>query len=539
MSGWNYADVWEAIADTIPDAVAQVHGTRRSTWAEFDRRADGLASTLLDAGAQRDDKVAIYLRNVPEYLESFFGALKVGCVPVNTNYRYGADELAYLWANADAIAVVFHGEYMPIVERVRGRVPLVRAWIHVDDDTHPCPTWAVPYERAAAGAEVRVAAPWARTPDDLVFIYTGGTTGMPKGVMWRQCDLYAQANAGTPIDPEDQDLDHVRGRAGTATPALLPASPLMHGTGLTMGLAALRIGGTNVLLAGRSFDAVECLDTLERERCYGISIVGDAFAQPLLTALRAEPDRWDLGHVRLVASAGVMWSHPVKEGLLEFLPRATLSDGFASSEAFGMGGSQSRRGEVVSTAHFTLGDRARVIADDGRDVVPGSGEVGLVAVGGPQPLGYYKDDAKTARTFRVIDGERYSIPGDHAAVEADGSLRLLGRGSVCINTGGEKVFPEEVEEALKTHPAVRDAIVVGVADARFGEAITAIVEPVPDAHPDVLSAESLREHVKERLAHYKAPRHVLVVASTLRAPNGKADYPGWHQRATDAIVPRV
>lgn len=534
--GWNYADVWEAIAETIPDLTAQVWGERRTTWQQLDTRADGIALTLLEHGAARDDKVAIYLRNVPEYMEAFFAALKISCVPVNTNYRYGPDELLYLWTNADAIAVVFHGEYVPLVDKVRDRATSVRLWLHVDDGTHDCPSWAMPFDDAATASPLRVSATWDRSGDDLIFIYTGGTTGMPKGVMWRQRDLYEHSNSGTPIDPAEPDYDHVRGRAGKLTPALLPASPLMHGTGMTMGIAALRVGGTNVLLEGKSFDAVECLDVLEREQCFGISIVGDAFAKPMLRALQAEPTRWNLDHVQLVASAGVMWSQPVKEGLLEFLPNALLGDGFASSEAFGMGGSESRRGSVATTARFKLGERARVVTDDGRDVEPGSGEVGLVAVGGPQPLGYYKDPEKTARTFREIDGQRYSIPGDYATVEADGTLNLLGRGSVCINTGGEKVFPEEVEEALKTHPAVIDAIVVGVPDERFGEAITAVVELGDD---DVVSAgvsaEVLRAHVKEHLAAYKAPKHVLVVPSTRRAPNGKADYPGWRERAAAAI----
>jgi fatty-acyl-CoA synthase len=529
--GWNYADVWEAIAEAIPDHTAQVQGARRSSWQQLDERADGLALTLLEHDAERDDKVAIYLRNAPEYMETFFAALKISCVPVNTNYRYGPEELRYLWTNADAIAVVFQGEYTPLVDKVREQASNTRLWVHVDDGTHDCPTWAVPFEMAAAASPLRVAAPWERSGDDLIFIYTGGTTGMPKGVMWRQRDLYDHANSGTPIDPAEPDYDHVRARAGKLTPALLPASPLMHGTGMTMGIAALRVGGTNVLLEGHSFDAVECLDVLEREQCYGISIVGDAFAKPMLRALQAEPERWNLDHLQLVASAGVMWSQPVKEGLLEFMPNALLGDGFASSEAFGMGGSESRRGSVATTAKFKLGDKARVVTEGGRDVEPGSGEVGLVAVGGPQPIGYYKDPEKTARTFKVIDGERYSIPGDYATVEADGTLSLLGRGSVCINTGGEKVFPEEVEEALKTHPAVRDAIVVGIPDERFGEAITAVVEV-----SEAVAADVLRSYVKEQLASFKAPKHVLIVESTMRAPNGKADYPGWRERAVAQIT---
>jgi fatty-acyl-CoA synthase len=297
-------------------------------------------------------------------------------------------------------------------------------------------------------------------------------------------------------------------------------------------MAGLRVAGSVVLLESRSFDARECLDTITRERVFGVAIVGDAFARPMLDALTAEPDRWDLACVRLVASAGVMWSEPVKQGLLEHLPNASLSDGFASSEAFGMGGSvSSRKDGVRSTGQFTLGEGARVVDEDGRDVEPGSGVAGLVAVGGPQPLGYYKDPEKTAKTFRVIDGERYSIPGDWATVDADGTLRLLGRGSVCINTGGEKVFPEEVEEALKTHPAVRDVIVVGVPDERFGEAICAVAELGDGgAKPDELIA-----HVKARLASFKAPRHVLIVDSVGRAPNGKADYPRVRRDAARAL----
>jgi acyl-CoA synthetase (AMP-forming)/AMP-acid ligase II len=437
--------------------------------------------------------------------------------------------------------VVFHGSYTERVAAVRARVPEVLLWLHVDDGTEPCPQWAVPYEEAAASARdgERTRAPWGRSGDDLVFLYTGGTTGMPKGVMWRQADLYAHSNSGTPIDPVEVDLDHVRRRAAAGGHArsgvsLMPASPLMHGTGMTMGMAGLRVAGTVVLLESRSFDARECLEVIARERVYGIAIVGDAFARPMLDMLAASPDAYDLSCVRLVASAGVMWSEPVKQGLLEYLPNAQLSDGFASSEAFGMGGSVSSRKEGVrSTGRFTLGDDARVIDDDGNDVVPGSGVAGLVAVGGPQPLGYFNDPEKTAKTFRVIDGKRYSIPGDWATVDADGTLCLLGRGSVCINTGGEKVFPEEVEEALKTHDAVRDAIVVGVPDDRFIEAICAVVELRDGRSVD---PAALVAHVKQRLSGYKAPRHVLIVDTVGRAPNGKADYPRVRRDAVASLT---
>jgi Acyl-CoA synthetases (AMP-forming)/AMP-acid ligases II len=537
MSEWNYADVWETIAETIPDSVAQVQGSRRFTWGELDRRADGIAATLVAAGVAHGDKVAAYLFNAPEYLESFFAALKIGLVPVNTNYRYGSEELAYLWNDSDAVAVVFHGTFTERVGAVRSRVPKVRLWLHVDDGTEACPEWAVPYEQAAAAAGGRTPPLWGRTGDDLVFLYTGGTTGMPKGVMWRQADLYAHANAGTPIDPANSDLDHVRKRAARGGVALMPASPLMHGTGLTMGIAGLRVAGSVVLLEGRSFEARECLDVITRERVYGVAIVGDAFARPMLEVLDGAPEQWDLSCVRLVTSAGVMWSEPVKQGLLAHLPHAQLSDGFASSEAFGMGGSvSSRKDGVRSTGQFTLGDDARVIDERGRDVVPGSGEPGLVAVGGPQPLGYYNDPEKSAQTFRVIDGKRYSIPGDWATVDADGTLRLLGRGSVCINTGGEKVFPEEVEEALKTHPAVRDVIVVGVPDDRFVEAICAVVELADAGDEPAPEPLELIAHVKERLASFKAPRHVVIVASVGRSPNGKADYPRVRREAAAAVA---
>jgi acyl-CoA synthetase (AMP-forming)/AMP-acid ligase II len=542
-SEWNYADVWEAIAETIPESTAQVQGARRVTWGELDRRADGIASTLLDTGVAQGAKVAAYLFNAPEYLETFFGACKIGLVPVNTNYRYGPEELAYLWNDSDAVAVAFHGSFTARVAAVRPRTPAVRLWLHVDDGTDACPEWAVPYEQAAVSSATRTRAPWGRSGDDLIFLYTGGTTGMPKGVMWRHADMYAHSNSGTPIDPAEPDLDHVRARAtrgghARAGVALMPASPLMHGTGMTMGMAGLRVAGSVVLLEGRSFDARECLDVIVSERVFGIAIVGDAFARPMLDALQAAPDEWDLSCVRLVSSAGVMWSESVKEGLLEFLPNASLSDGFASSEAFGMGGSvSSRKDGVRTTGQFTLGDDARVIDENGRDVVAGSGVPGLVAVGGPQPLGYYKDPGKSAKTFKVIDGKRYSIPGDWATVDADGALRLLGRGSVCINTGGEKVFPEEVEEALKTHDAVRDVIVVGVPDDRFGEAICAVVELDTPTSRTAPEPAELIAHVKERLASFKAPRHVLIVPSVGRAPNGKADYPRVRREATAALTP--
>jgi acyl-CoA synthetase (AMP-forming)/AMP-acid ligase II len=295
----------------------------------------------------------------------------------------------------------------------------------------------------------------------------------------------------------------------------------MHGTGAFTAFTGLSVGGSVVLLPGRAFDPEEFLSAVAAERVNNTSIVGDAFAKPILRALDEAPGRWDISSLRVVISSGVMWSEPTKQGLLRHHPGMLLVDSFASSEALGMGRSISGSEGRAKTARFELGRNARVIAEDGRDVVPGSGEVGLLAVRGRNPVGYYKDPEKSAQTFRTIDGARYSIPGDNATVDADGTLRVLGRGSVCINTGGEKVFPEEVEEVVKLHPAVRDAIVVGIPDERFGEAICAVVEVGPDA---ILERDDLAALVKDRLASYKAPRHVLVVETIGRAANGKADY---------------
>ncbi len=524
MSGWNYADIWETIASQIPDAPAQIQGARRSNWREFDERANGVAHALLDAGAQEQDKVAQYLHNCPEYLESMYGAWKAGLVPVNTNYRYLDDELVYLWDNADAVAVVFHGCFAENVERIRARVPRVRTWLWVDDGSGPCPPWALPYEDAAVSHPGRVAASWGRDGDHLYMLYTGGTTGMPKGVMWRQDDHIRNviASGVSPRYREDPvDLDAVRELVTGPGMVSVPACPLMHGTGCMTQLIALTGGGCVVTLEGRSLDIEELFDTIERERANTTAIVGDAFAKPMLRALDAEPERWDLSSLFVIASSGVMFSEASKQGLIRHLPHLLIVDAFSSSEAVGMGQSISSAGAGATTARFKVGDYTKVFTEDLREVEPGSGEIGRVAVGGFQPVGYYKDPDKTAATFIEVDGARYSIPGDFATVEADGAISLLGRGSVCINTGGEKVFPEEVEEAIKTHDVVHDAVAVGVPDEKFGQAVTVVVELQPGS---TLDAAELIAHVKGLLAPYKAPKHVLTVATIGRAANGKVDY---------------
>ena len=334
--------------------------------------------------------------------------------------------------------------------------------------------------------------------------------------------LGAGGNAVVGVPPA-ASLDEISERLSPDTDGfvLLSACPLMHGTGQFSSLIAMNMGGCVVTLPSRHFDVDELLSEVERNAVNSVIIVGQAFAGPILETLDANPSRYDLSSVVMVSSSGVMWSHDNKEGLLRHLPQAALFDSFGSSEAVGMGASVSTAAGASQTARFQLGPACAVFTDDGRRVQPGSGERGLVAVSGFIPLGYYKDAAKTAQTFRTFEGQRWTVPGDWAEVNDDGTLALLGRGSVCINTGGEKVFPEEVEEALKQHPSVRDAVAVGLPDARFGETICAVVEATPGATPDL---HELSEHVKAHHAHYKAPRHLVLVDTIGRAPNGKVDY---------------
>ena len=521
-AGWNLAEIWEHNADRFPDAMAQRQADRSFTWAEFDRRADGVAATLLTSGAQHQDKVAHYLYNSIEYMESMFALYKAGLVPVNTNYRYTADELVYLWGNCDAVAVIFHGVFADRCAELRSRVPYVHTWIWVDDGSGPCPSWAIAYETCAASATGRVVPPWGRSPDDLYILYTGGTTGMPKGVMWRQDDLVGTLDGASknPL-PDLPGWDALDARFAKPGPRNLPAAPLMHGTGAFNAMWNLVLGGSIVTLTSRQFDPIELLDTVEANRINSISIVGDAFAKPILRALDADPKRWDITSLRVIFSSGVIWAADTKAGLLRHNERLIMVDSLGSSEAIGMASSTVTAESSSTTATFRAAPSTKVLTEDGREVVAGSGERGRVALRGRMPMGYYKDEAKTAATFVMHDGVRWSIPGDWAEVEADGTLKLYGRGSQCINTGGEKVYPEEVEEALKLHSSVADAAVVGVPDDRFGEAITALVEPYIGG---VIDEPVLIAHVRTTLAAFKAPKRVLVVASIGRAANGKLDY---------------
>lgn len=540
MTSWTFADVWEAIAAAQPDLPACIQGERVISWGQFDARSDALAAHLIAAGLGHQAKIAAYLYNGPEYLETYYAAFKGGFAPVNTNYRYGPEELIYLFDNADAEAIVFHAGFEETIDIIRARLPKVKAWIAVAEPGHDAPAWAEDYDRIVATAPAKrpVKASWGRSPDDLLLLYTGGTTGMPKGVMWRQDDLFnvigATGNAAMGIPPATS-ISEVVARIGApdhVRPMTLVACPQMHGTGQFSSFISLNVGGGVATLPSRKFDPIELWNEAERLKATNIVIVGLAFSTPMLEALEANPGRWDLSAVRAMSSSGSMWSQENKRGLLSHVKNAVIMDSFGSSEAVGMGVSASAPGAEIQTAAFMLGPNCAVFSEDGRRIQPGSGERGLVAVSGYLPMGYYKDPEKSEKTFKVIEGQRWSVPGDWAEVNADGTLKLLGRGSVCINTGGEKVFPEEVEEALKTHPHVRDAVVVGVPDARFGERICAVVEP--DGARDLTLSE-LAAHVRDHLAGYKAPRELVVVDSIGRAPNGKVDYKAIKEHALKTL----
>jgi acyl-CoA synthetase (AMP-forming)/AMP-acid ligase II len=535
---WNLADLFELVADTVPDRLALAHGVGgpTRTWRELDRRANALAHHLA-RGHRPGDKLALYAYNGPEFIEALVGALKARLVPVNVNYRYREDELAYLLDNADATVVVYDAEFADRVAKVRERLPTVREWIEVKSEGEGSGNaFAVAWEQVVGtGSDERLDI--RRDPGDLLFMYTGGTTGMPKGVMWEHRALYNSlgggGNAVLAERPSESVAEHQeRIRQEARAQRLLPACPLMHGTGLFTAINALGSGGAIVTLEARSLDAEELWSTVEARGATAAAIVGDAFAKPMLKALQESPGRWDLSRFFLIVSSGVMWSPPVKQALLEQIPHALLYDSFGSSEAVGFGAELTTRQSTISLGRFRIGPNCKVFTPDGREVEPGSGEPGFIARSGPIPLGYYKDEKKTAETFKTYQERRWSIPGDWCTVNADGTIVLHGRGSVCINTAGEKVYPEEVEEALKTHPAVADAVVVGVPDEKWGEAVTGVVRIEPGAR---VGEDELRAHVRERLAGYKTPKRVVFTEGSMRAPNGKADYKAARKRALEAF----
>ena len=535
---WNFGDIFDGLADIVPPLQpALVHGAQVTSWGQLVARTNNLARALIADGAQPGEKVALYLRNHPAYLEGVIACFKARQVHVNVNYRYAAEEVRYILDNADATTVIFAREFSPLIAAVAARLPGVRRWLAVDDGSGvDAPAFAQPFN---ALADTGDGAPLGntRSPGDLFFIYTGGTTGMPKGVMWRQDALRRAMINPALVDRVPQHLDDhltfVREALATAGhgPVNLPACPLMHGTGLLTAIAALASGGTVVTLQSAHFDADELWDAVERHRVDQLVIVGDAFAKPMARALETRPR--DLTSVVMIVSSGTMWSMEVKQEMLRHLPQAALLDSFGSSEAVGFGLSVMTANGPVQTAKFQIGDDVKVFTPEDREVVRGSGEIGVIARCGAIPDGYYKDAAKTDTTFRTIDGVRWSIPGDFCTVETDGTITLLGRGSICINTAGEKVFPEEVEEVLKQHPDVDDALVVGLPDDKWGQAVTAVVTLRPGATFD---EAALRALVRRQLAGYKTPKRVVACASAFRAPNGKADYKGARDHAARALA---
>ncbi|OBG16622.1 hypothetical protein A5765_07850 [Mycolicibacterium celeriflavum] len=539
----HYADVIEGYADRVPDAIALVHGENRRSWAEFEDRAARLAAAFQDAGLAVGSKVGLLLYNGPEYYEAFLAALKARMVPININYRYVDDELVYLLEDSDAEALVFHASLGETVGRVADRARKLKLLAEVDDG----PSAGARAERYEEILARTAPAPRiARRHDDEVMIYTGGTTGMPKGVVYDIGDWtdgllgLVSVVLGIPALPDDVDALVAAGAeriaAGTA-PVVMPCSPLMHTAGLGNSVAVQLAGGTAVTLPGRSLDPDEIWGTVERESVNVMIIVGDAFARPMLTALgqkAAGGGGWNLGSLGVILSSGVMWSAQIKQGLLVHVD-AALIDGIGATEG-AMGVQISRRGgPLAQTGQFLRLGETKLFSEDGRQIEPGSGEAGLIAAGGKlTPKGYYKDPEKSARVFREIDGVRYAFIGDWGRLEADGTLVLLGRGSGCINTAGEKVYPEEVEEVIKTHPDVADALVVGIPDERFGQRVTAVVAP---ATPGVDVVDAINEYLKDRLAGYKRPRVVVQVEAIKRAANGKPDYAWARGAVLDNVDP--
>lgn len=512
---FSFGAVLEAIGDRLGSDPALIHGDEVIDWAGFARRTDSLAAAFLAAGATAGDRVAHLMRNSPAYLLTAGAAFKARLAHVNVNYRYTGPELLYILDNSDAAVVVFDAEFAPVLDTLRDRLPGVKLWLQVGGETA---AFARDFDEVSdTGASL---APQAHQPTDPLFIYTGGTTGMPKGVVWEQGVLWTVLGAGAPLPgmPAPASLEaHVTAiTSGQPRRRLLALPPLMHGTGLLMGIYALGLGGTVITTTSRSFDPVEALKLAERHNPDVCVIVGDAFARPLLRAIEAGEGR--LGQVGMMISSGTMWSPEVKAGLLRHCPTMLCFDAYGSSEGLGYGAAVSTAANADAPTRFQH-DENTILLDEAMRPITAPGVPGRVARTGLLPVGYWKDPEKTAKTFITVDGRRYTMPGDWGVLAEDGSLLLLGRGSQCINSGGEKIFPEEVEEALKTHPAVEDALVFGVADETWGQAVTAVVE----ARAPVAEAE-LIQHVKAGLAAYKAPKRVVFADRCPRGPNGKADY---------------
>jgi 3-oxocholest-4-en-26-oate---CoA ligase len=528
---FNIADLMECVADAVPAREAVVCGDHRCTYAELDARATRLAHALRAAGVGIGSHVGLFLRNSVEHVEVMLACYKARAVPINVNYRYVADELRYLAADADLVALFHDSDTIAHVDAVRSPELLLTVIAGSDD-----------YEQLLqSGSTARDLGP--RSPDDHYILYTGGTTGRPKGVVWRQEDMFfGGLGSGNPGGPPISEPEQIRasvldnpaqrlrpflppGDATVAQFVSLALGPLMHASGQWSALGTLLGGGKVVLYGEAHVDMELVLDLLERERVNACNLVGDASARPMLHALTTQPRRWDLSALRLLGSGGSILSGDVKDGLMAALPSVlAIVEGIGSSESPAQAVAVTTRGGAPS-ASLTFAAKADTIVIDEntrRPVAPGSGAVGRLATRGRVPIGYHKDPERSARTFVTIDGERWSLPGDMATVDADGTIHLLGRGAMCINTGGEKVYPEEVEAVLKTHPSVGDAVVLGAADDRFGQRVVAVIS-ITDGRPEP-DLETLQAHCRAHLAGYKVPRAVQVAHEIPRTPAGKADY---------------
>ena len=515
---WNFGDLLDATARVVPpERPALVCATRQVTWECFDRRTNNVARAMLAAGLGVGDRVAILARNRPEFIEIAAAAFKGRLAHVNINYRYTTAEIEYVLADCRAAAVFFEAVFADVLAPALRKTGAPKLRVCIGEAS----THGRAYEELAgrgSGQPLNI----LRSPDDGYLLYTGGTTGRPKGVLWRSADARAvQLEAPTIKTTINSMEDHVAWVRGNPVPGrVIPACPLMHGAGLNSAMAELVGGGTVVLLPSGRFDAEELWTHAGIHRATRVLIVGDVFARPMVRALQAWPRRWDLSALRVISSAGLMWSTEVKAALVRLIPQVTLVDILGASEASGFGYAVTTRDRSTPTGYFEPG-RHTVLIDVGTDRVLGSTEVGegWLARRAPFAQGYFGDPVKTAATYRTIGGVRYAIPGDIAARDAQGHLRLIGRNNLCINTGGEKVYTEEVEEALKRAPAIEDALVIGVPDPVWGSAVAALLQVAPD-----YNEARVRGTLEGELAVYKIPKHLVPVAQLPRHPSGKADY---------------
>ncbi len=537
---YNFADLFEAMVDEVPERTAVVVGTERRTYAELEVAVNRLAHHLEAAGIEPGQHVGIYAYNSVEWVESMLALHKIRAVPVNVNYRYVEGELRYLFDNADLVAVVVQREFAPRVGGIIGELPQLRHVVVIDDGTTDgldglAADGRTVVEFDAALATSSPARDFAeRSPDDIHIIYTGGTTGMPKGVMWRHEDIFFALCGGidayTNTLMEQPSVLVQRVRDGVAPVTLFTAAPLMHGAGQVATIRSVISGDTVVLMP--KFDAEDAWRTVAREKTNTLMITGDAMARPLADALVQLKDELDLSSLIALSSSAAIFSQSIKDQFMDLMPDLMVVDSIGATET-GMNGIKIAKHHEEShggPATVMPSLDSIVVDDDLKVLEPGSDQIGRVARTGNIPLGYYKDPERTAQVFFERDGVRYSVPGDFAKVEADGQITLLGRGSIVINTGGEKVFPEEVEGVLKAHPDVFDVLVVGVADDRWGERVTAVIQPRVGKE---LTVEALADHCRTQIAAYKAPKQIFVVTEIVRAPSGKPDYPWAKQYALD------